>query len=180
MLTETYDFLTKLTKWVTKPVPADETTHAPDKVGVTMQDKPPVRIDWYDVMSLHWMARRYADGRSSYSPGLFNGITRKLLGAGVELKSPHFARDGMGRRYDGLTDEQVAEAAEDMPRGFVPEADQRLVDALELLHQAECLLEKIQNIPEIKFENYRLKLLTHIRAFQPFGPQRCLSDPRFE
>ncbi len=33
VLTETYDFLTKLTKWVTKPVPADETTHAPDKVG---------------------------------------------------------------------------------------------------------------------------------------------------
>lgn len=89
----------------------------------------------YDLMSLHWMARRYADGRSSYSPGLFNDIARKLLAAGVELKTPHFARDGMGRRFDGLTDEQVKEAESDMPRGFTPEADERLKDALDALEE---------------------------------------------
>lgn len=89
----------------------------------------------YDLMSLHWMARRYADGRSSYSPGLFNGITRKLIEAGAELKAPLFARDGMGRRYDGLTSEQAAEAEADMPRGFVPEADERLKDAFEALEE---------------------------------------------
>lgn len=89
----------------------------------------------YDLMSLHWMARRYADGRSSYSPGLFNGITRKLIAAGAELKAPLFARDGMGRRYDRLTPEQADEAEADMPRGFVPEADERLKDAIEAIEE---------------------------------------------
>lgn len=93
------------------------------------------KLSDYDLMSLHWMARRYADGRSSYSPGLFNDITRKLLAAGVELKTPHFARDGMGRRFDRLTDEQVRQAESDMPRGFCPEPDARLADALAALQQ---------------------------------------------
>lgn len=34
---------------------------------------------------LHWMARRYADGRRSYAPGLFNDHTRALLEMGVKL-----------------------------------------------------------------------------------------------
>lgn len=33
VLTETYDFLTKLTKWVTKPDSPDNIAHAPDKSG---------------------------------------------------------------------------------------------------------------------------------------------------
>lgn len=94
-----------------------------------------VGVSNYDLMSLHWMARRYADGRSSYSPGLFNGVTRKLIASGVELKEPFFARDGMGRKYDGLTDEQAQAAEDDMPRGFTPEPNQRLADALEALSE---------------------------------------------
>lgn len=140
-----------------------------------MEKSKPIPVDQYSIMSLHWMARRYADGRSSYSPGLFNAVTRKLLAAGAELKRPLFARDGMGRRYDGLTDEQAAEAESDMPRGFVPEADRRLSDALDLIHQTECLLEKLMEVaPErdIPFENLRLKLLTHIREFVSNGTKQ--------
>lgn len=82
------------------------------------------------IRDIHWMARRYADGRSSYAPGLFNRATRALLAAGVALKEPHFARDGMGRTFDGLSDAEVDAAAADMPRGFAPEPDARLADAL--------------------------------------------------
>lgn len=82
------------------------------------------------VRDLHWMARRYADMRSSYAPGMFNRHTRALLAAGVDLKAPHFARDGMGRSFDGLTEQEVQAAAEDMPRGFAPEPDERLAHAL--------------------------------------------------
>jgi len=74
-----------------------------------------VRID-QAVHDLHWMARRYADGRCSYAPGMFNGRARDLLTAGFDLGEPLFARDGMGRAFDGLTDEEVAAAEEDMPR----------------------------------------------------------------
>lgn len=37
------------------------------------------------VADLHWMARRYAHGRSSYAVGLLNDHTRALLGLGVKL-----------------------------------------------------------------------------------------------
>jgi hypothetical protein len=68
------------------------------------------------VRDIHWMARRYADGRCSYAPGMFNGRVRDLMAAGFELGQPLFARDGMGRAFDGLTEEEVAGAEEDMPR----------------------------------------------------------------
>lgn len=59
------------------------------------------------AVDLHWMARRYADGRSSYATGLFNDHTRALLRMGVKLKPTAdkklFVRDCMGRGYDGLT-----------------------------------------------------------------------------
>lgn len=60
--------------------------------------------------NLHWMARRYADGRMSYVTGLFNDITRYLLVIGCELKPDDgtiWARDGHGRAFDGLTDEET-------------------------------------------------------------------------
>lgn len=61
---------------------------------------------------LHWMARRYADGRSSYATSLFNRHTRKLLRLGVELnqcgEGTIWARDSMGRRFDGLSDDEAA------------------------------------------------------------------------
>jgi hypothetical protein len=85
------------------------------------------------VRDLHWMARRYADMRSSYAPSMFNRHTRSLLAAGVDLKAPHFARDGMGRSFDGLSAQEVEAAAEDMPRGFVPDSDERLAEALRAL-----------------------------------------------
>lgn len=54
------------------------------------------------------MAQRYCDGRQTAAVSLFNEITRRLLDAGVELDSfPLYARDGMGRGYDELTEEQA-------------------------------------------------------------------------
>ena len=60
------------------------------------------------VIDLHWMARRYADGRQSYAPGLFNEHTREAIRLGVELNPTAdgtvWARDGDGRACDHLTD----------------------------------------------------------------------------
>jgi len=74
----------------------------------------------------HWMARRYADMRSSYAPSMFNEHVRKLRALGFGLKHPLFARDGMGRTYDGLTEAEATDAAQDMPLGFVPDQDELL------------------------------------------------------
>jgi len=61
---------------------------------------------------LHWMARRYADGRQSYATGLFNDCTRALLKMGVKLNATGdgtiWARDAGGRAFDGLTNEEAA------------------------------------------------------------------------
>jgi hypothetical protein len=60
---------------------------------------------------LHWMARRYADGRRGYATSSFNNCVRDLLSMGVKL-SPGtnrtiWATDAMGRAYDGLTDAEA-------------------------------------------------------------------------
>ncbi len=66
------------------------------------------------ILDCWWMARRYADGRSTYAASTYNGHTRKLQALGVPLHQDPtvngsvWARDGMGRRFDGLTDEQAA------------------------------------------------------------------------
>lgn len=63
------------------------------------------------VRDLHFLARRYADGRSSYVTRAFNEHTRLLLALGVELDladGTPWARDRQGRAYDGLTDEEAA------------------------------------------------------------------------
>ncbi len=56
-------------------------------------------------------ARRYADGRRTYVPGMVNDATRYLLSIGVPVNPCGeriiWARDGMGRAYDGLTDAQA-------------------------------------------------------------------------
>lgn len=61
---------------------------------------------------LHWMARRYADGRQSYATSTFNDLTRRLLAMDVKLNATGdgtiWARDAMGRAYDHLTDEEAA------------------------------------------------------------------------
>lgn len=58
------------------------------------------------------MARRYVDGRSSYSTGLFNEHVRVLIKIGIELNytgdDTIWAKDSMGRAYDGLTDEEAS------------------------------------------------------------------------
>ena len=60
---------------------------------------------------MHWMARRYADMRSTYAPGILNDCTKQLLRLDVKLNEESdgiiWARDGMGRKFDGLTDEQA-------------------------------------------------------------------------
>jgi hypothetical protein len=60
---------------------------------------------------LHWMARRYADGRQTCATHQFNEMARKLLEMGVELNEGSdgtiWARDAMGRQYDGLSEEEA-------------------------------------------------------------------------
>ena len=69
------------------------------------------------TVEFHWMARRYCDGRMSASVSHFNQLVRELLVAGCVLHEPRFARDGMGRSFDGLTDDESSAAQEDAPRG---------------------------------------------------------------
>jgi hypothetical protein len=70
------------------------------------------------VTDLHWMARRYVDNRQSYATSLFNEHVRKLLRLGMkfnEYDATIWARDQMGRAYDGLTE---AEATDGTPEAF--------------------------------------------------------------
>lgn len=63
------------------------------------------------AVDLHWMARRYADGRQSYATSLFNEHTRKLLEFNIKLNETGdhtiWARDGGGRAFDGLTNQEA-------------------------------------------------------------------------
>jgi hypothetical protein len=65
------------------------------------------------VIDFHWMARRYANGRNSYVTKLFNDYTKELLKMGFTLNSTVdktiFAKDSMGRNYDGLTDREATD-----------------------------------------------------------------------
>lgn len=61
---------------------------------------------------LQWMARRYADGRSSYAPSTVNDATRYLVSIGVDclldpIAGTRFARDGGGRKFDRLAPDEV-------------------------------------------------------------------------
>lgn len=58
------------------------------------------------VKELHWMARRYADGRSTYATSSFNQAVRDILRLGIKLHGNDgiiWARDGQGRLYDNLS-----------------------------------------------------------------------------
>ena len=48
-------------------------------------------------IDLQWMARRYADGRSTYAPGIVNDATTYLLSIGVKLKN--CAKEGLYANY---------------------------------------------------------------------------------
>jgi hypothetical protein len=62
---------------------------------------------------LHWMARRYADGRQSYVTHQFNEITRMLQSMEIDLKEAGdgtvWARDAMGRSFDGLSEKEASQ-----------------------------------------------------------------------
>ncbi len=62
------------------------------------------------VADLHWMARRYADGRSSYAVSLFNERVRQLVNLKIRLNPTAdgkiFARDSMGEEYEGVSREE--------------------------------------------------------------------------
>lgn len=55
-----------------------------------------------DIDNLHWMARRYADGRSTYAPLMMNEITRRILSTGMELNAQ--VCDGTVWATDGMAD----------------------------------------------------------------------------
>lgn len=63
------------------------------------------------IVDLHWMARRYADGRRTYAPGVVNNVSRWLIANGIQpiagADDTIWAKDGMGRAYDRLTDAQA-------------------------------------------------------------------------
>lgn len=101
-----------------------------------------------DARTLHWMARRYADGRQTYAAMTFNKVTRPLLAAGV-VRRPEdhpdgtvWARDGSGNRQcDGLTAVEAAlgdewvnrnlrmvQDANTAPRAYQPEDVDRLYE----------------------------------------------------
>lgn len=52
------------------------------------------------ILDIHWMARRYADGRLSYAPNMFNRAIQKALDLGLPLKedtalkATYFAKEG--------------------------------------------------------------------------------------
>lgn len=56
---------------------------------------------------LHWMARRYVDGRRSYAVGMFNDYTRTLLSLGVELNPTAdgtiWAQDDLGPGFQSMS-----------------------------------------------------------------------------
>ena len=98
------------------------------------------------IRDFHWMARRYADGRSSYAPGMFNRHVQALINLDFEFadNAPRFARDGMGRDFDGLTEADTRAAEEDMPRAFQQHVEestgrkQKLVDAAVTEEREAC------------------------------------------
>ena len=58
------------------------------------------------ITEIWWMARRYADGRSTYAPGLFNQVIDLALKNGVQIGDDQgkiYADDGQLGEWDPLT-----------------------------------------------------------------------------
>jgi hypothetical protein len=60
------------------------------------------------ILDIHWMARRYADMRRSYAPGMFNRSMDEALALGIPLKedtalnATFYADDAdLGKWYKG-------------------------------------------------------------------------------
>lgn len=100
------------------------------------------------VRDFHWQARRYCDGRMTYVTSLFNEHTRSLLALGVDLNDDNgqvFARDGMGRSYDGLTDEEAAPA----PLFYPP------------MEEAERLSRETENLAKVLWAEKSCAISSH-------------------
>lgn len=87
------------------------------------------------VQDIHWMARRYADGRKTYAPDMFNKAVRPAFEAGWlqsngAVGESQYARDGdfdaewvsLEQRNSALTDlaERYREALENISLDAVP------------------------------------------------------------
>ena len=65
------------------------------------------------IEDIHWMARRYADGRHTFSASVYNACVRKMQTLGIPLRPDPmdqgtiWAKDGDGRSCDGLTEEEA-------------------------------------------------------------------------
>jgi hypothetical protein len=56
------------------------------------------------VRDIYWMARRYADGRLSYAPGMFNDAIRKAVEGGWLKPSTDFGKEGIYAREGHISD----------------------------------------------------------------------------
>lgn len=67
------------------------------------------------IVPLAAWARRYCDGRSTYATNWYNEIVRELIKLGIKPRPDPacggqvWARDGGGRAFDGLTDDEAAD-----------------------------------------------------------------------
>lgn len=83
------------------------------------------------IRELHWMARRYAEGRQTYAASSCNDATREALALGVDLAMPDgtlWAADGTGEAgYSGLSEEEMASAlkSKTLRLRLVPEIAER-------------------------------------------------------
>lgn len=64
------------------------------------------------AVEFQWMARRYADGRKTSVALTCNECTRDMIAMGIQPKCSSldeiiWARDGGGRAFDGLTEEEA-------------------------------------------------------------------------
>lgn len=130
------------------------------------------------VRDFHWMARRYADERSSYAPNMFNKHTRACLSIGISFRDALFARDGMGRAFDRLTDGEAAAAERDMPKGMRGNVwrDEEMADLRKRLSEA---LEAIRFTEELDMRDDCPNCKGH---GQPEECERCfpLADARLK
>lgn len=62
------------------------------------------------IQEIWWMARRYADERSTFAPQIYNQAIRECLKLGIDFSTVDgiiWARDNYGRSYDHLTEAEA-------------------------------------------------------------------------
>lgn len=111
--------------------------------------------------NIHWMARRYADKRSSAAVSTYNDAVSEAKRMGVSLFTGDgsvYARDGMGRNYDHLPAEEAAKLETNGADVFcdgcrIREALAALSEKADLKEIPEKHRETICNIIAYKFNN---------------------------